>query len=264
MGQKKSERLKNILAKAFCTPQSIGRWFATNCGAVPQHGVGSPWLFHLQELRYTQDYLKPGRTDNTYTWSGDTWSFSSISRAGGSTPATQNTLSRDPALSCCELHDWASLILLGSRSAFNGEGEAPGAVREAKATSLFCVTPLFSSGYYINFWGSCLQLRGRSCHHPRDPPHDSQAASPALNKSLYFPLWQPSQAREVNHSSSREKAEIKFTGVFLRLFTFGAETRTFQPCPTAWDRGEGKGRGRLGLQRLHLQLLTCLITNTLK
>ena len=87
-------------------------------------------------------HLKPARTDNTYTWSGDTWSFSSISRAGGSTSATQDTLSRDPGLplqsTICKLHNWTPLILLGPHSAFSEEGKVLGAVREGKAALHFC------------------------------------------------------------------------------------------------------------------------------
>lgn len=48
----------------------------------------------LGDLRH----LPAARSDNTYTWSGDTWSFSSISRGGSSTPGTQSPLSRDGGL----------------------------------------------------------------------------------------------------------------------------------------------------------------------
>ena len=85
-------------------------------------------------------HLKTARTDNTYTWSGDTWSFSSISRAGGSTPGTQNTLSRDPGLplqsTMFQAVQWDPINLAGI-SAFNGEGEVLGAVREEKAALHF-------------------------------------------------------------------------------------------------------------------------------
>lgn len=85
--------------------------------------------------------LKTARTDNTYTWSGDTWSFSSISRAGGSTPGTQNTLSSDsgvPLQSTMFQAMQLDPVNLAGISAFNGEGEVLGAVREEKTALHFC------------------------------------------------------------------------------------------------------------------------------